>query len=128
MARTIAVRFTLAGGDVDFYKEEIYDTTLDYGQDIQLQENQAMPPYLLTTSDAWATLIIDFSEKDTDTKGKIDQLIDEELEMDCYYQYAYDDTVSLAVIHYPNRTAKTYRYRYGELAPVLHRLIFLQSS
>jgi len=126
----VGIRFTLAGGNVDFYDDEIQDITLKYSQSVQVQENQLMAPYFYRESDTWAGLTIAFIEKYSTTRAKIEELIDEKKEMTCYYDYAYSGgTNFLTVMHVPDRTLKTYHYYLGELgADVIHNLTFLQSS
>jgi len=125
----IAVKFTLAGGDVDFYDDEILETPVRYRQDIQIQENQSTPPFQFEEGDEWIVLEINFIESQKDTNTRINQLIDEQAEMACYYKYKYDASTSINVIYYPNEKTKIYNYVVGESeAYVTHKLTFLQSS
>ena len=130
MGQSVAVRFVLTGGNVDFNKDEILETPVPHKQDIQVQENQVMPPLIFPEGDSWIALSINFIEMHSATKAKIDSLIDEEKEMTCYYDYAHAGTDNpLNVIYYPQGRTKVYNYRFGELtAKTIHKLIFLQSS
>ena len=130
MSKIVAIRFTLTSGDVDFYEEEILGTKPGYLKSFQVQENQDSNPNITYNSDTWKAIEITFFEKWQTTKAKIDQVIDEKVEMTLYYDYAYAGTGNpVSVVYMPEGNTKTYKYYGGELAAsVDHRLIFLQSS
>uniref|UniRef100_A0A6M3IMJ8 Uncharacterized protein n=1 Tax=viral metagenome TaxID=1070528 RepID=A0A6M3IMJ8_9ZZZZ len=130
MPLEIAVRFVLTGGNCDFYREEILYEPLIHEQRIDVQEHQFGVPYVDTFGDIWKTLVITFLEIWSTTRAKIDQLINAEAEMTCYYAYRYYTTTkSLTCIHYPNGMTHHYRYYLGEPSALREvKLTFLQSS
>ncbi len=126
-----AVRFTLSGPtNVDFDEEEIQDVIVPWDQDIQVQKNQTMPPYIFTDGEQWATIIIYFFEKYDSTKTRIDQIIDAEEEMTLYYAYKSFPSKTCSVIYYPDGMTHTYQYHVGgeQAYGVIHKLTFLKSS
>jgi len=127
---TVGIRFTLASGNVDFYDDEVKSITDDYLHDTEVQENQETKPYVYNEGQAWSVFKVEFIERLSTTKAKIDQLIDEEAEMTFYYDYAYSGgTNSSTVIFLPEGKTKRYHYKWGEKdATVTHKLTFLQSS
>ena len=119
-----AVRITLAGGDVDFYKQEIEDIAVQPDQDFQAQGNQSGAPIVYTAGEIFTAYVIDFIEFWKTTKAKIDQIIDEKAVMTLYYQYAYAPATSVSVVLYSGERTK--RYSFGaRRALVRHRLTFL---
>ena len=129
MAQTIAVRFTLGAGNVDFYEDEITDVPITNKQDFRLLENPSGVPAVFIEGDANLIITINFIEK-RNTRSKIDDVIDEKDEMTIYPFYGNDNSVSYSVILYSSQGIKrTKVYRFGELqSGVIHRLTFLQSS
>ena len=129
MAVDVAVRFVLGSGNVDFSSEEILYEPISHNQRIDIQERQVGVPYVNVLGDIWKTLTITFIHHMRVTKTKIDQLIDEDDEMICYYAYLkYTTTKSLNVIFYPQQITHSYKYAIGDLLVREITLTFLESS
>jgi len=128
MAET-AVRFVLSSGNVDFDINEILYEPIASNQRIDIQERQVGVPYVKLKGDVWKELEITFINRRKITQTKIDQLINEDDEMVCYYAYLKDTTSkSLNVIFYPKTITHSYIYSVGELTVREVKLVFLQSS
>jgi len=126
---TIAVRFVLGSGNVDFYDDEIWDGLESSERDIRVMEDQTAPPVILLEGDALQVINISIIERYSTTKAKVDLVIDEKAQMTIYPHYAYDNTDSCLCIFYPNGRGKTYSYVLGEKQALrVHRLTFLQSN
>ena len=130
MARSIRLKFTVSGTDIDFYADEILNHKISNIKDFQLQENQTGSPYIYYVGNTNKVLEITFQEYYSTTRAKIDSLINAKVEMTIYYEYHYSKTNTLTMILYNKKDIRrTKIYRFGEKgANVIHRLTFLQSS
>jgi len=123
LSLTVAMRFTLGAGDVDFYKEEIENTVYAPAQDLDVQENQSGAPIIYTAGDIFSAIQVTFNEAWKTTLAKIEQLADESATMTMYYKYHYAPAVSETVILSPHEKRKVYSI--GGRMPVRHTLTFL---
>ena len=85
---------------------------------------------MLFESDPYNIIDVEFYEKYSTTRAKINQVIDDQAEMVCYYQYAFDSSQSVSVILlHKNNLKRSKIYHYGELrGAVIHKITFLKSS
>jgi hypothetical protein len=125
---TTAIRFDCpTAGNVDFDIEEVGKIQLVHSRDFQLLRNQFIPPRMYDLGSVYNQLNVELIENYQSTKAKIESLIDEEAEIDVYYQYRYDNTEYKTCILIPDNIRKIYLW--GEdAAGVVHTLTFLESS
>lgn len=126
---TTAVKITLAGGDVDFYEDEIRDIKVAYLTSFDALVNQTISPIGHIDSDEWIVVQIEFYEYFSTTLAKIQSVINEKAEMVLYYAYAYSPATSINCIHDNDGTLRTWNYIAGDsAAQITHRCTFLESS
>jgi len=132
MAEVIAIKFTLADAtEVDFYQGEIGIETLSYIQTTIVQQKQVALPYVDVQGNQYKALGIDFIINQPNAIDRIDQLIDAEAEMTCYYAYQrFSTSRSVLCIYLPEEKTHTYNYYVGgeKIYDEHVKLTFLQTS
>ena len=124
---TIAVRITLASGNVDFYEDEIIDVRRFPVKDIDYKINDDALPTLENKGDVWNTIEIDFLEFYKTTKAKIQSIIDEKTTMTVYYCYQYNSATNVTAFLIPD--VNEFHFFAGEETALnQHTLLFRECS
>jgi len=124
---TIAIRITLASGNVDFYDDEILDIRRFPAKDIDYKVNDNALPTLENKGDVWNAIEIDFLETYKTTKAKIQNLINEKTTMTVYYCYQYNAATNVTAFLIPD--VNEFHFWSGEEAAfVQHSLTFMECS
>jgi len=127
MGQEITLKFTLAGGDVDFYEQEYIDGTEALNKEVNVIENDVDKVSVQYRGENWYIYQIAILEAFSTTRAKIQQIMDERDTMTLYYKYKDKDNpgANKSVIYVPNEEVNYY-FSGIKLAKKIHNLTFLQ--
>jgi hypothetical protein len=123
-----AIRFVYSGGNIDFTVPEVVSESLNYLQDLQINEGQQQAPTIFYEGVEYKTLEISFDERDDDTIAKLELIRSVTEELTLYYLFAYDGGVAnILVIPVVDNDVEDIFY--GEqAATIIHKINFLMSA
>ncbi len=98
MALTTGIRIVIGAVYVDFYREEVEDIVFKPLVEYMVLEGHKQAPDLIKIGSTQSMIEMSFTDWNSATKAKVDQVVNADCEMTLYYQYAYDPTVYKNVI------------------------------
>ena len=106
----VAVKFTLAGGDVDFYDEELCEIQEVPDQNIIVHKSQQTASTVKVYDTQYKQWQLTITGARPETQENLLSVIDEMDEMTFYPYYQYDPSVSFNAILVPDEVRKIYAY------------------
>jgi hypothetical protein len=119
--RSVALRITTTGGDVDFYEDEVEAVTFKTIQDLQLHERQTKNPIIFSFGDQYNIVEVNLFESHTDTFTKMNTVVDLNEQVTIYYRYKYSATGTISAIPIIDQDQETRLYgfkKYGSTMTV----------